>query len=531
MWLFGGVEWNSPTRACKPCSVANPTTDTVKIDAELLKGQEPLTAALTNPDQVWATHVPSDVVREFEEKQQQQQQLHQKEQQLWKQQQQHQPQPQQPEHQQQQLLEQLQPKNPRQQSLKQQLLLSRQQSHEPQENSNDSDSELVSHHEQGCSSKDGGLGISGGAVSAVGAALGWLGLADLALEYPYEDLAQATGGFSADARLGAGGAGAVYKGKLGGKTDVAIKVLMDMGGVEGFEDEVRMLSRFKHKNLVTLMGFGQRKGEKYLVYELMPGGDVEGKLKKSRAWLEHVQKMQQSQQLPAPPFPWQQRLHVALGSAVGLAHMVSSTPKTFHRDIKPANILLDSDGTPKMADFGLCAVVKDMDKVTVDQIAGTPGYTCLSYLDSRHVTEDSEVYSFGVVLMELLINKPPALCSQQGDMIFPLLDAVQPYVPGAHGRVMQNLDRSAGWPLNVVEEFADLALSCLDPVPERRPSFAAVVRCLQKLLTMKPLRASAAEPGGGQQRPEPNAAIASESSAGSAEGDTSGGGGWMSWWR
>ncbi|CAE8595903.1 unnamed protein product, partial [Polarella glacialis] len=88
--------------------------------------------------------------------------------------------------------------------------------------------------------------------------------------------------------------------------------------------------------------------------------------------------------------------------------------------------------------------------------------------------------------LELLANKPPALSSPQGDMVFPLLEAVQPYAQGAHRRVMQSLDQGAEWPHAIVDEFADLALACLDPSPPRRPSFAAVAKSLKRLTTMKP---------------------------------------------
>eukprot|EP00434_Breviolum_minutum_P012935 symbB.v1.2.011403.t1/scaffold764.1/size165801/9 len=286
---------------------------------------------------------------------------------------------------------------------------------------------------------------------------------------------------------------------------------------------VRVLSRFRHPHLVTLMGFGQREGEKYLVYELMPGGDVEAKLRQSRAWLEK----QKQSGVPASLLDGSeaQRLHVALGAAKGLAHMVGSTPKTFHRDIKPANILLDADGTPKMADFGLAAAVKDNgaeDRLAVNEIAGTPGYTCLSYIDSRHVTEESEVYSLGIVLLELLVNIPPALASNQGDMVFPLLEAVQPYVEGAHGRLMQCLDLGAFWPQQVAEEFGDLALGCLDPKTKRRPSF--VVRSLQRLTSLNPRNPRRSM----VKIEDPNMLGASSPSdggtAGSPEGDTQAGG-------
>jgi interleukin-1 receptor-associated kinase 1 len=302
-------------------------------------------------------------------------------------------------------------------------------------------------------------------------ARGWFGqLTDIALEYPYSELAAACGSFCAEAQLGEGAAGAVYSGVLRGGTKVAVKVLPDRGGLEGFEEEVRVLSRFRHPNLVTLLGWGQHKSNKYLVYELLPGGDLQGKLQKSREG--------------KAPFVWQQRLHATLGAATGLSHMMSGQLKVFHRDIKPANILLEADGTAKMADFGLAGVLhqEGLEYMSVDAISGTPGYACPAYVLSGHVNEQSEVYSFGTVLLELLVNRPPCLCSPEGDMMFPLLSTVQPAVPGAHGRLLSSLDPTAGsWPRSIIEELADLSLACVDMAPERRPNFEGICRVLRRL--------------------------------------------------
>jgi len=221
------------------------------------------------------------------------------------------------------------------------------------------------------------------------------------LEYKYGDLRVATRGFSPDNRLGSGAAGAVYKGCLAGGTEVAVKVLADAEGLDGFVEEVRMLSRFRHPNLVTLMGWGQHDTEKYLVYELLPGGDVSKKLEKAKRG--------------EVPFPWEQRLKVAMGAAAGLSYMANSKPKAFHRDIKPANILLDLYGVAKVADFGLSGTVHGKGThLTVAQVAGTPGYACPVYIKEKKVSEQSEVYSFGTVLLELLVNEPPALAGLMG---------------------------------------------------------------------------------------------------------------------
>jgi len=298
-------------------------------------------------------------------------------------------------------------------------------------------------------------------------------LADVALEYPHEELVAATGSFAEGHRLGAGGAGAVYRGRLRGGTEVAVKALADLGGLEGFEDEVRVLSRFRHPNLVTLYGWGQHERTKYIVYELLPGGDLQGRLR--------------SRKDTDAPFTWQERLRVAVGAARGLSHMMNSQPKAFHRDIKPPNILLDADGTAKMADFGLAAVVQGDEKesdelhLAVDQVSGTPGYMCPTYMQTRRVTEQSEAYSFGIVLLELLVNKFPALVTTNGSLVFPLMEELRPAAAGAHKRIISSLDQPARWPSPVVEEFADVAVACVDLSPARRPSFKVIVDSLQYL--------------------------------------------------
>lgn len=294
-------------------------------------------------------------------------------------------------------------------------------------------------------------------------------LADISLEYSYQDLANATRNFDRSQRLGAGAAGAVYRGELRGGTEVAVKVLADDGSLVGFEEEVRVLSRFRHPNLVTLLGWGRGDGEKYLIYELLPGGDVGNRLDKCRR--------------DKGQFFAQHRLRVALDAARGLSHMMISEPKAFHRDIKPANILLDAAGNAKMADFGLAGTIQESGRqhLTVKDISGTPGYACPAYIQSGRVNESSEVYSFGTVLLELIINQQPALLGPQGDIIYPLLQAVQPAAPGAHQRVLQSADPRAGWQRPVLDEFAELALSMVDMRPERRPNFETVVRRLSSL--------------------------------------------------
>ncbi|CAK9110911.1 unnamed protein product [Durusdinium trenchii] len=162
------------------------------------------------------------------------------------------------------------------------------------------------------------------------------------------------------------------------------------------------------------------------------------------------------------PFSWMERLWVALDAACGLSHMHNSTPKAFHRDIKSANILLDRSGTAKMADFGLSGIAKNKNKLnmTCEQISGTPGYACPHYIKTGKVTEATEVYAYGMVVMEMLLNTMPACMGQNGTIMYPIFQIVMPQAEGALQRAVGAADAKAEWPPQVARDVAELSLVC-----------------------------------------------------------------------
>ncbi|KAF4658840.1 hypothetical protein FOL47_007806 [Perkinsus chesapeaki] len=288
-------------------------------------------------------------------------------------------------------------------------------------------------------------------------------LNQISLEYAYTELAEATDNFDESAKLGSGSYGSVYKGTLQDGTEVAIKVV-DLPNEAGFEDEVRVLSKFRHPNLVILMGFARNGSQRLLVYECLSGGDVSVRLQKCAR--EGV------------PFPWQLRLSIALDAACGLSHLHNAKPKVFHRDIKSPNILLDRNSTAKMADFGL-ACLSHGQSHKVKQASGTIGYACPYYIQRGVVTEASEVYSFGMVLLELLLNAPPACPGPKPGEILYLVN----HLNGDLMRCLSMVDPRAGYPPNVAKQLAELALSCASMAEESRPTFVQVVKSLRAMLT------------------------------------------------
>ncbi|XP_066366449.1 proline-rich receptor-like protein kinase PERK4 [Miscanthus floridulus] len=212
--------------------------------------------------------------------------------------------------------------------------------------------------------------------------------------FSYEELAAATGNFSAANLLGQGGFGYVHKGVLPGGRVVAVKRLKSDSeqGEREFQAEVDIISRVHHRHLVSLVGHCIAGARRVLVYQFVPNKTLEF----------HLHGKGQ------PVMEWSTRLRIALGSAKGLAYLHEDChPRIIHRDIKSANILLDNNFEAKVADFGLAKLTSDNNTHVSTRVMGTFGYLAPEYASSGKLTDKSDVFSYGVMLLELLTGRRP----------------------------------------------------------------------------------------------------------------------------
>ncbi|KAF3439463.1 hypothetical protein FNV43_RR17741 [Rhamnella rubrinervis] len=207
-------------------------------------------------------------------------------------------------------------------------------------------------------------------------------------------LRKGTKNFAPENELGRGGFGTVYKGELEDGTKVAVK-RMESGAIsskafEEFQAEIVVLSMVRHRHLVSLLGHSIEDSEKLLVYEYMPQGALS-------SHLFHWKK------LNLEPLSWRKRLTIALDVARGMEYLHSLAHQTFiHRDLKSSNILLGDDFRAKVSDFGLVKLAPDGKKSVATKLAGTFGYLAPEYAVMGKITTKVDVFSYGVVLMELL---------------------------------------------------------------------------------------------------------------------------------
>lgn len=290
--------------------------------------------------------------------------------------------------------------------------------------------------------------------------------------FTFEDMARATSNFSNSTQVGQGGYGKVYRGTLVDGTPVAIKRAQE-GSVQGskeFSTEIELLSRLHHRNLVSLVGYCDEQDEQMLVYEFMPNGTLRDHL--SAKCTE--------------PLSFSKRLHIALGSARGILYLHSeANPPIFHRDIKASNILLDFKFVAKVADFGLSRLAPghDAEGITPGHIStvvkGTPGYLDPEYLLTHKLTDRSDVYSLGVVFLELLTGMRPI--SHGKNIVREVKTACQ------CGLMFSIIDsRMNAYPSECMEKFISLALGCCHDETDVRPSMSEVVRELENILHMMP---------------------------------------------
>ncbi|XP_073116445.1 LOW QUALITY PROTEIN: proline-rich receptor-like protein kinase PERK15 [Elaeis guineensis] len=295
--------------------------------------------------------------------------------------------------------------------------------------------------------------------------------------FTFEELAMATDGFSDANLLGQGGFGYVHRGMLPNGKEVAVKQLKSGSGQgeREFQAEVEIISRVHHKHLVSLVGYCIAGGKRLLVYEFVANNTLEFHLHgKDR-----------------PVMDWPTRLKIALGSAKGLAYLHEDChPKIIHRDIKAANILLDYKFEPKVADFGLAKIASDNNTHVSTRVMGTFGYLAPEYASSGKLTERSDVFSFGVMLLELITGRRPVDTSQTF-MDDSLVDWARPLLSRAleDGNYDALIDPRLGknYIPNEMARMIACAAACVRHSARRRPRMSQVVRALEGDVSLEDL--------------------------------------------
>ncbi|KAI5080088.1 hypothetical protein GOP47_0005567 [Adiantum capillus-veneris] len=278
-----------------------------------------------------------------------------------------------------------------------------------------------------------------------------------------KELTKATNSFSDSLMIGEGSAGAVYLGNLPSGKLVAVKRILKEKKVETFNKEVELLARIRHPNLTALLGYCQAKFVHLLVYEFMSNGDLGKKL------LDPSSR----------PLTWDQRVKIAIDCAKGLTylHEFPQGP-IIHRDVKPSNILLNEALEAKLSDFGLSKVLEYEASHVSTEIKGTTGYLDPEYLILGQLTEASDVYGFGVVLLQLLSGRKAI----DGDSLLNRSLVQLAFSVMSHDVALSELidPRLEGvFNLRAFEKMAEVAYRCVQARSYDRPSISEVLDALE----------------------------------------------------
>ncbi|KAI5071205.1 hypothetical protein GOP47_0013456 [Adiantum capillus-veneris] len=285
--------------------------------------------------------------------------------------------------------------------------------------------------------------------------------------YSLKDLEAATDGFSDSKIVGKGGYGIVYHGILIDGATVAVKKLVNTRGQaeREFKVEVEAIGRVRHKNLVRLLGYCMEGPQRMLVYEYIDNGNLD-------QWL-HGSLGEKK------PLSWDMRMKIIIGTAKGLAYLHEGLePKVVHRDVKSSNILIDGQWNPRISDFGLAKLLGAENTHVTTRVMGTFGYVAPEYASTGLLNEKSDVYSYGVLLMELITGRDPVDYNRPPGEVN-LVDWLKNMVGSRRSEEVADPKMEVRPSLRSLKRALLVSLRCVDPDALKRPKMSHVIHMLE----------------------------------------------------
>ncbi|CAN1324698.1 Probable serine/threonine-protein kinase At1g01540 [Linum perenne] len=285
--------------------------------------------------------------------------------------------------------------------------------------------------------------------------------------YTLRELEEATNCFADSNVVGEGGYGIVYHGVLQDGGQVAVKNLLNNRGQaeREFKVEVEAIGRVRHKNLVRLLGYCAEGARRMLVYEYVNNGNLE-------QWLH-------GEVGPCSPLTWEIRMNIILGAAKGLAYLHEGLePKVVHRDVKSSNILLDQLWNAKVSDFGLAKLLCSERSYITTRVMGTFGYVAPEYASTGMLNESSDVYSFGILVMEIISGRNPVDYARPPEEVN-LVDWIKKMVTSRNAEGVLDPKLSEKPASRALKRALLVALRCVDPISQKRPKMGHIVHMLE----------------------------------------------------